>query len=51
MKAIQYTAFDASQIIQLNDIEKPSLKQYEVLIKVAVTVNPANIKSRTGSLQ
>ena len=52
MKAIQYTAFGGSDVIELAETEKPDPKDDEVLIKAAaVTVNPADIKFRTGSLQ
>lgn len=52
MKAIQYTAFGGSEVIQLNQIEKPIAKDDEVLIKIsATTVNPMDMKFRSGSLQ
>jgi NADPH:quinone reductase-like Zn-dependent oxidoreductase len=52
MKAIQYTAFGGSDVIKLVETEKPVPKDDEVLIKVAaVTVNPADMKFRTGILQ
>ncbi len=52
MKAIQYTAFGGSDVIHLNEIEVPTITDNEVLIKAAaVTVNPADIKFRTGSFQ
>lgn len=52
MKTIQYTAFGGSDVIKMAESEKPDLKDDEVLIKAAaVTVNPADIKFRTGSMQ
>lgn len=52
MKAIQYMAFGDSKVIHLNEVEKPLPKEDEVLIKVAaVSVNPMEIKFRTGALQ
>jgi len=52
MKAIVYTAFGGSDVIRLTETRKPDLKDDEVLVKAAaVTVNPADIKFRTGSLQ
>jgi NADPH:quinone reductase-like Zn-dependent oxidoreductase len=52
MKAMQYTAFGGSEVLQLNQIEKPEINDDEVLIKIkATTVNPMDMKFRTGSLQ
>lgn len=52
MKAIQYKTFGASDVIVLNDIEKPAIQDNEVLIKtIATTVNPMDMKIRSGSLQ
>jgi NADPH:quinone reductase-like Zn-dependent oxidoreductase len=52
MKAIQYTGYGKSNVLQLNDIEKPELKEDEVLIKIsATTVNPLDIKIRSGQMQ
>lgn len=52
MKAIQYMAFGGSDVVKLTDIEKPVPNDDEVLIKAAaVTVNPADIKFRTGAMQ
>jgi NADPH:quinone reductase-like Zn-dependent oxidoreductase len=52
MKTIQYTSFGGSDVIRLTETEKPGCKDDEVFIKAAaVTVNPADIKFRTGSLQ
>lgn len=52
MKAIQYTAFGGSEVIQLAETEKPGPNDDEVLIRAAaVTVNPADLKFRTGKMQ
>ncbi|MEO5975648.1 MAG: NADP-dependent oxidoreductase [Chryseolinea sp.] len=52
MKAIQYTAFGGSEVIRLVETAKPDFAEDEVLIKAAaVTVNPADIKFRSGILQ
>lgn len=52
MKAIQYTAFGGSEVLQLNQIAKPVIKDDEVLVKIkATTVNPMDMKFRNGSLQ
>ena len=52
MKAIQYTGYGNTDVLQLNDIEKPSLKENEVLIRIsATTVNPLDMKIRSGIMQ
>jgi NADPH:quinone reductase-like Zn-dependent oxidoreductase len=52
MKAIQYTAFGDSTVIKLAETEKPVPKDDEVLVRAAaVTVNPADIKFRSGGMQ
>ena len=52
MKAIQYTAFGDSSVIQLSQVSKPTPQDKEVLIRVtAVTVNPLDIKIRSGFMQ
>jgi len=52
MKAIQYTSFGDSSVLKLVQIEKPGFGENEVLIKItATTVNPLDIKIRTGSMQ
>jgi NADPH:quinone reductase-like Zn-dependent oxidoreductase len=52
MKAIQYKTFGHSDVIVLNDIEKPVIQDNEVLIRtIATTVNPMDMKIRSGSLQ
>ena len=52
MKAIVYTEFGTSDVIKLIEIEKPTVKDDEVLIKsYAVSVNPADIKYRKGLMQ
>ena len=52
MKAIQYKAFGGIEVIELVEVEKPKPGDDEVLIKaIATSVNPAEIKFRTGELQ
>jgi len=52
MKAIQYTAFGKSDVLQLNETDKPTIQENEVLIKIEViTVNPLEMKIREGYLQ
>lgn len=52
MKAIHYLSFGDSSVLKLTEVEKPSYKENEVLIKIiATTVNPFDIKVRTGSMQ
>lgn len=52
MKVIQYDAFGNSDVIRLNEIDKPSPKKNEVLIRVAATtINPFDMKIRKGYLQ
>ena len=52
MKAIQYTTFGHSDVLQLTEIAKPTFKENEVLIKIsATTVNPLDMKIREGYLQ
>ena len=53
MKAIQYNAFGNSDVITLNEIAKPEIKNgNEILIKVkAASVNPLDIKIRMGFMQ
>ncbi len=52
MKAIQYNAFGGPEVIKFVDTHKPKIADDEVLIKAAATsVNPAEIKFRTGELQ
>lgn len=52
MKAIQYKAFGGLEVIKLVEVEKPKPGDDQVLIKaVAISVNPAEIKFRTGELQ
>ena len=52
MKAIQYTAFGNSSVIALAETDKPSIGDDEILIRAAaVTVNPADIKFRSGAMQ
>lgn len=52
MKAIQYSASGGPEVIKFVDTDKPQTSGDEVLIKAAATsVNPAEIKFRTGELQ
>ncbi len=52
MKAIQYTSFGDSSVLHLTQIDKPTVKEDEVLIKAtAVTINPFDIKVRSGNMQ
>jgi len=52
MKAIQYKAFGKSDVLQLNETDKPTIQENEVLIKIeAITVNPLEMKIREGYLQ
>jgi len=49
MKAIQYTGYGESDVLHLNEIEKPVPKENEVLIHIsATTVNPLDMKIRAG---
>jgi len=52
MRAIQFKEFGASDKLQLAEVEKPSAKAGEVLIKIrATTVNHLDMKIRSGSMQ
>ena len=53
MKAIQYNGFGNSEVIEVVEIPKPEIKnENEILIQVrAASVNPLDIKLRTGSMQ
>jgi len=52
MKAIQYNAFGKSDVLELKQVDKPGIKENQVLIKVkAMTVNPLDMKIRSGSFQ
>ena len=51
MKAIQYTGYGDTQVIKLNQVEKPAPKDDEILIRItATTVNPMEMKIRNGYL-
>ena len=52
MKAIHYTAFGNSSVLQLVQVNMPTCADDEILVKViATTVNPFDIKIRIGSMQ
>lgn len=52
MKAIQFSAYGDSSVLKLAEIEKPILKEGEVLVKLkATTINPFDIKVCSGSMQ
>lgn len=52
MQAIHYSSYGESDVIQRSEVDKPAPKEEEILIKVAaVSVNPMDIKVRTGALQ
>lgn len=52
MKAIQYNAYGNSGVIQLDEIDKPTPKENEVLIRItAATINPLDVKIREGYMQ
>lgn len=52
MKAIQFSTFGDSSVLKLTEINKPDLKDNEVLVKVkATTINPLDIKLRSGLMQ
>ena len=49
---MQYTAFGDSSVLKLNEVTKPSPQEDEVLVRiVATTVNPFDMKVRSGSMQ
>jgi NADPH:quinone reductase-like Zn-dependent oxidoreductase len=52
MKAIQYNAFGHSDVLQLNQMDQPTIQENEVLVKIAATtINPLEMKIREGYLQ
>ncbi len=52
MKAIQYASYGNSNVLKLNQVDKPSIQEDEVLIKItATTVNPFDMKVRSGSME
>jgi len=49
MKEFQYAAFGHSGVLQLNQLDIPTFRENEVLIKItATTVNPLDMKIREG---
>lgn len=49
MKAIVYTKYEPPDVLQFKDVEKPTLKEDEVLIKVqAVSVNRSDWEGLIG---
>ncbi|PBQ32681.1 NADPH quinone reductase [Sphingobacteriaceae bacterium] len=52
MKAIQFSTYGDSSVLKLAEVEKPILKEDEVLVKLkATTVNPFDMKVRSGLMQ
>jgi NADPH:quinone reductase-like Zn-dependent oxidoreductase len=52
MKAIQYKSFGNSDVLELKQVDKPGIKENEVLIKIkATTINPVDMKIRSGYMQ
>jgi NADPH:quinone reductase-like Zn-dependent oxidoreductase len=52
MKAIQYAGYGDTGALQLNNIEKPVLKENKVLIRIAATtINPLDMKIRSGDMR
>ena len=52
MKAIQFTTYGDSTVLELKQTEKPTPQENEVLIKIiATTVNPLDMKIRSGFMQ
>ncbi len=52
MKAIYYTAYGNSDVLQLQESDKPACGENQVLIKItATTVNPFDIKVRSGAMR
>ena len=49
MKAVVFTKFGPPNVLKLQDIEKPTIKENQVLIKVhATSVNPMDYRTRSG---
>ena len=52
MKAIQFSTYGDSSVLKLTEVNKPAIKDDEVLVKVkATTINPLDMKIRSGMMQ
>jgi len=52
MKAIQFSTYGDSSVLKLSEVNKPTVKDDEVLVKIkATTVNPFDMKVRAGMMQ
>ena len=50
MKAVYYEKYGSTEVLELKEIEKPSVSSDEILIKVyAASVQPMDIRFRTGT--
>ncbi len=52
MKAVQINKYGGSEVLEINDIENPTAKEGQLLVKVhAATINPFDMKLRAGYLE
>jgi len=52
MKAAQYSEYGGTEVLQVNEIEPPILKDGQVLVEIKATaINPFDIKLRSGDLK